>query len=238
MCGLILVEPDVGTAIFVALVMGLMLLSAGLRVTHALPVFVSALGGLAYYAVTHTEHVMARLQGWLHPELDPQGKGHQIPQSLMALGSGGWTGMGLGRGLSKLYYLPEVHSDFIFPVIGEELGFVGAAAVLLLYAALAAVGYRIAFRARDRFGFLLSFSLTSYIILQATINVAVVTAAIPTKGIPLPFVSAGGSCLLFTMGGMGMLARVANETERGACGERIPESSSPEAAPAVTSSPA
>jgi len=234
--GLILVEPDVGTALFVALVMGLMLLAAGLRLTHALPVFVSATGFLAYYALTHTEHVMVRLETWLHPERDPLGKGHQILQSLVALGSGGWLGVGLGRGMSKLYYLPEVHSDFIFPVIGEELGFAGGAAVMLLYAALAWVGYRIMFRATSRFGFLLSFSLTSYIILQAIINVAVVTAAVPTKGIPLPFVSAGGSCLLFTMGGVGMLVRIANETERGACGERAPASSSPGAAPAVMSS--
>ncbi len=235
-CGLILVEPGVGTALFVALVMGMTLLVGGLRLTHAVPVSLSAAGLLAYYAVTHTEHVRGRLEGWRNPELDPLGKGHQILQSLLALGSGGWTGMGLGRGMSKLYYLPEVHSDFIFPVIGEELGFLGAGAVLLLYAALAAVGYRIMARARDRFGLLLSFALTSYIILQAIVNVAVVTAAVPTKGIPLPFVSAGGSCLLFTMGGMGMLVRVANESERGTCGERVRESSSPGAAPAVMSS--
>ncbi len=233
--GLILVEPDVGTALFVAMVMGLTLLVAGLRMTHAVPVFVSALGFLAYYAVTHTEHVRARLEAWLHPELDPQGKGHQITQSLVALGSGGWTGSGLGRGLAKLSFLPEVHSDFIFPVIGEELGFAGAAAVLLLYAALGVVGYRIMFRASGRFGFLLSFALTSYIILQAAMNVAVVTAAIPTKGIPLPFISAGGSCLVFTMAGMGMLVRIANESERGACREGVSGSSSPEAAPADTS---
>ncbi len=179
-----------------------------------------------------------RLQAWLHPERDPLGKGHQILQSLMALGSGSWTGTGLGRGQSKLYFLPEAHSDFIFPVLGEELGFLGACAVLLLYLALGFTGYRIMFRAKDRFGFLLAFTLTTYILLQAAMNLAVVTAAMPTKGIPLPFLSAGGSSVLFTMAGVGMLVSVARGSERGPCPEGVSASSSPAEAPAVMSSPA
>ncbi len=236
--GLILVEPDVGTAVFIALVMGMTLLVAGIRPAHALPVFASAVGFLLYYTMTHMDHVGRRMEAWLHPEKDPMGKGHQIIQSLQALGVGGWTGVGLGRGLSKLYYLPEVHSDFILPVIGEELGFLGAAGVLALYAALAVAGYRVTFRARDRFGFLLSFAVTSYIILQATINAAVVTAAIPTKGIPMPFVSAGGSSLVCAMAGVGMLVRVANESERGPCGEGVTGSCLPGEAREAISSPA
>ncbi len=195
----------------------------------------------SYYAMTRTEHVRARLEAWLHPELDPLGKGHQILQSLMALGSGGWLGEGLGRGTAKLYFLPEAHSDFIFPVIGEELGFAGTTVVLMLYAALGAFGLRIMHRAKDRFGFLLAFSLTTYIILQAAMNVAVVTAAMPTKGIPLPFVSAGGSSVLFTLAGVGMLVSVANASEaseRGTCPEGESASCSPAAAPAATSSTA
>jgi cell division protein FtsW len=181
---------------------------------------------------------MARLDTWWHPEHDPQGKGHQILQSMMALGSGGWMGQGLGRGTAKLYFLPEAHSDFIFPVLGEELGFVGTTCVVLLYVALGFAGYAIMHRAKDRFGFLLAFSLTTYIILQAAMNVAVVTAAIPTKGIPLPFVSAGGSSVLFTLAGVGMLVNIANASERGTCPEGDVVSCSPAAAPAVTSSPA
>jgi len=216
-CGMIIVEPDVGTSIFVAIVMTSMLVVAGVRPAHLVPCIVLAGCLASYYAVTHTDHVMARLETWLHPERDPLGKGHQILQSKMALGAGGLWGDGLGRGLAKLYFLPEAHSDFIFPVIGEELGFVGTTCVVLLYVALGFAGYAIMRRTKDRFGFLLAFSLTTYIILQAAMNVAVVTAAMTTKGIPLPFVSAGGSSVLFTLAGVGMLVSIANASERGTC---------------------
>jgi cell division protein FtsW len=237
-CAMIIVEPDIGTSVFIALVMTLMLIVAGVRAVHLVPCFLVAGGLAAYYAMTHTEHFMVRWNTYIHPERDPKGAGHQILQSLMALGAGGWTGDGLGRGTAKLYFLPEAHSDFIFPVIGEELGFVGTALVLCLYGALGVAGYRIMYRARDRFGFLLAFSLTTYIILQAAMNVAVVTAAIPTKGIPLPLLSAGGSSVLFTLAGVGMLVSVANASERGAWPEGESASCSPAGAPAATSSPA
>jgi len=218
-CAMIIIEPDIGTSVFVALVMTLMLLVAGVRTMHLAPCVVLAGCLASYYAMTHTEHVQARLDTWFHPERDPLGAGHQILQSLIALGSGSWLGEGLGRGITKLYFLPEAHSDFIFPVIGEELGFVGTTFVMLLYMGLGWGGFRIMNAAKDRFGFLLSFALTTYIILQAAMNVAVVTAAIPTKGIPLPFVSAGGSSVLFTLAGVGMLVSVANASERGTCPE-------------------
>jgi cell division protein FtsW len=236
-CGLILVEPDVGTSLFIAMTMGMTMIVAGVRWAHVLPLFVGAGSFVAYYALTHTEHIQPRIDGWLHPEHDPLGKGHQILQSLLALGSGGWTGEGLGRGTAKLYFLPEAHCDFIFPVIGEELGFVGASAILILYMALGLVGYRIMRRAPDRFGFLLSFALTTYIILQAAINVAVVTASMPTKGIPLPFISAGGSSVLLTLIGVGMLVNVGNAAERGTCQEPATASSLPEGVPAAMSFP-
>jgi cell division protein FtsW len=235
-CGMILIEPDIGTAVFVATVMTLTLVVGGIRLWHLVPSVLGGGGLAAYYALTHTSHVLARLQAFRHPELDPQGKGHQITQSLIALGSGSWTGVGLGQGTSKLYFLPEAHSDFIFPVVGEELGFLGASAMILLYMAIGVVGYRIMSRTRDRFGFLLSFALTTYILLQAAMNVAVVTASMPTKGIPLPFVSAGGSSVLFTMIGVGILVNIANQTERGECPERGSASCSPAAGPVVTSS--
>jgi cell division protein FtsW len=237
-CGMIIIEPDVGTSLFIAGVITLMLFVAGVRMSHLLPFGVAGGGLAAYYAVSHTEHVQARLQAWLHPERDPMGKGLQILESLTALGAGGWTGRGLGRGEAKLSFLPEAHSDFIFPVLGEELGFLGACAVLLLYLALGWTGYRIMFRAPDRFGFLLAFTLTTYIILQAAMNVAVVTAAMPTKGIPLPFLSAGGSSVFLTLTAVGILVSIARSSERGACPEGESASSSPVAAPAVMSTPA
>lgn len=237
-CAMIIVEPDVGTSVFIAAVMTMMLIVSGVRWVQLVPFVVGAGCIAAYYALTHTEHVQARLQAWLHPERDPLGKGHQIIQSLLALGSGGMTGMGLGQGVSKLYFLPEAHSDFIFPVIGQEMGFIGTTIVVLLYMCLGFGGYAIMHRAKDRFGFLLAFSLTTYIILQAAMNLAVVTAAMPTKGIPLPFVSAGGSSVLFTLAGVGMLVNIANASERGTCPEGVVVSCSPEAVPAVTSSPA
>lgn len=240
-CAMIVIEPDIGTTLFIASVMSMTLFVAGVRWGHILPMFLLAVAGIGYYGLTHTEHVMERLRlTWLNPELDPLGKGLQILQSLAALEGGGMWGTGLGRGTSKLYFLPEAHSDFIFAVIGEELGFAGAMTVVLLYAALGWTGYRIMRRAPDRFSFLLAFAFTTYIILQAAINVAVVTKAVPTKGIPLPLVSAGGSSALFTLAAIGILVRIANAAEeRGPCpeGDRSASCSRAEA-PGAMSSPA
>ena len=239
-CALVIVEPDIGTTLFIATVMSLTLFVAGVRWGHILPMFLLAVAGIAYYGLTHTDHVMERLRlTWLNPELDPLGKGLQILQSLSALEGGQLWGMGLGRGTSKLYFLPEAHSDFIFAVIGEELGFVGACVVVLLYATLGWTGYRVMRRAPDRFSFLLAFAVTTYIILQAAINVAVVTKAVPTKGIPLPLLSAGGSSALFTLAALGILVRIANAAEeRGLCPENARSAScSPAAAPGGMSSP-
>ncbi|MBI4563179.1 MAG: putative lipid II flippase FtsW [Planctomycetes bacterium] len=212
-CGLIVVEPDLGTAAFLGLVMTLTLIVGGTRWMHlALPAGLGT-AALVGYAVTHLSHVMPRIEAWLHPEADPFGKGHQIRQSLIALGAGGWWGEGLGRGVQKLFFLPEVHSDFIFPVLGEELGFLGAVSVLCLYVAFGVAGWKIVRRARSDFGFLLAFSLTMCIVLQAALNLMVVTALVPTKGIPLPFLSFGGSSLCFSMASAGILVNIAGRTE-------------------------
>lgn len=210
-CALIVVEPDLGTAAFIGFVLTITMVVGGARPVHLVPPFAAGAGAFAIYAATHLSHVGPRLMTWLNPDSDPLGRGHQIRQSLIALGAGGWWGEGLGRGTQKLFFLPEVHSDFIFPVIGEELGFLGAVSVLVLYAAFGVVGWRILSRAQSPFSFLLAFALTLSIVLQAAFNLMVVTALLPTKGIPLPFLSFGGSSLCFTMAAAGILVNIANQ---------------------------
>ncbi len=207
--GLIMVEPDLGTTAFVALIATTTLVVAGMRLLHLLPFGTAAAVAGGFYAATHP-HVLARIFTFQNPDHDPMGKGLQIHQSLIALGSGGWFGEGIGRGQGKLWFLPEVRSDFILPLIGQELGFLGVSAIVLLFVALGVAGWRVSRRARTPFGALLSFGITLTIILQAAMNIAVVTASMPTKGIPLPFLSAGGSSLLLTMCGIGVLMRIAD----------------------------
>ena len=208
-CGLILPEPDIGTAAFIGLIATTTLIVSGARLLHVVPTGIAAAAGGIYVALKHP-HVLERMTTFLHPDADPLGKGLQIHQSMVALGSGGWFGTGLGRGEAKLWYLPEVHSDFILPLIGQEVGFLGTGAVLLLFAALGLTGWRVARKAATPFGAVLSFGLTLSIIVQAAMNIAVVTASMPTKGIPLPFVSAGGSSLVFTLCGIGILMSAAD----------------------------
>lgn len=211
-CGLIVVEPDLGTSAFIGLVLTITLVVAGVRLGHLAPPVAAGASLGAVYVATHLSHVLPRLRSWWNPESDPQGAGHQVRQSLIALGAGGWWGEGLGRGTQKLFFLPEVHSDFIFPVIGEELGFLGAISVVLLYVAFGVTGWRIMNRAQSPFAFLLAFALTLYIVLQAAFNLMVVTALVPTKGIPLPFLSFGGSSLCFTLAAAGILVNIANRS--------------------------
>ncbi len=213
-CGMIAFQRDIGTAIFIGTVMGVTLIVAGIRLTHVVPAFALTVPAFAIYCLTQMTHVQSRVSTWLNPEADPLGKGHQVTQSLIALGSGGLWGEGLGQGTQKLFFLPEVHTDFLFPIIGEELGFIGTLGVLGLYGLLGFAGWRISKRASTSFGFLLSFALTTHILLQAAINIAVTTALLPAKGIPLPLLSYGGSSLLFTMIGIGILVRIAGEGER------------------------
>lgn len=232
-CAMIAKQPDVGTALFLAVVLGLTLFTAGVRLVHLAPAVLVAglVGGIA---ISRMPHVRARIETYRNPSQDPMRKGLQVRQSLIALGSGGLWGEGLGRSVQKMYYLPEVHADFLFPVIGEELGFAGTAGVLALYLLLGVAGWGIARRAPTRFGFLFATSMTWLIMIQAAINVAVVTASVPAKGIPLPLLSAGGSSMFFTMVGIGILARIANEGEGAECAQ----SSSPAEAPADICIPA
>jgi cell division protein FtsW len=157
----------------------------------------------------------ARLMAFLHPANDPQGAGFQLLQSLIAVGSGGFTGVGLMESKQKLFYLPEAHTDFIYAVICEELGFIGAAIVIALFAVYGWRGLRASFNAPDGFGRLLALGVTAMVLSQSLINFAVVLGMMPTKGIPLPFVSYGGSSLLVMLLATGVLLNIAQQSHRG-----------------------
>jgi cell division protein FtsW len=209
--GLIAVEPDIGGAAFTMAVLTAIMLAGGISLAHLVPTCVAAGGVLATFALTRLEYIWRRVrEGWWNPEADPLGVSYQLQQSLIALGAGGLTGAGLGQGFQKLRFLPEPHSDFILAILGEELGLLGTLGVLGLFAILAIAGCRVALRAPDREGRLLAFGLAFMITLQASINIGVVTGCLPTKGIPLPFMSYGGSSLLCLSAATGILIGIAN----------------------------
>lgn len=224
--GLIFVEPDRGTTILMALVGGAMLLVAGVRWSYLIPPAIA--GGIALaYSLWHDPVRARRILSWLNPEEHRNGVGWQSWQSTIALGAGGWTGVGLGNGRQKLGFVPEHSTDFIFSVIGEEMGLVATMSVVILFVVLVLSGLYIAFHARDMFGFLLGTGLTFLIGLQACINIGVVTAALPNKGLPLPFISYGGSNLLLMMTCVGVLLSIAvRATDRARSGaqELVPMS--------------
>ena len=206
--GLIFVEPDRGTTILLAAVGGSMLLVAGVRWKHILVPAAVGVGGLAV-SIWHDPMRMKRIFGWWDLEQHKDGAGYQAYQAMIALGSGGWTGLGLGNGRQKLGFVPEHHTDFIFSIIGEELGLVATLLVVAAFVIVALCGIYIALNARDNFGCLLALGVTLLISLQAAINIGVVTSALPNKGLPLPFISYGGSNLLAMFTCVGMLFSVA-----------------------------
>ncbi len=216
---LVMRQPDLGTASIYLLTAFVMLFASGAQLIHLAieaAVAVPALLGFIYASPYRRDRFLA----FLHPWKDPQGTGYHIIQSLYALGSGGLFGLGLGQSRQKFGYLPAQHTDFIFSIIGEELGFVGAAAVLILFLAFAYRGVRIAMRADDRFGYFLAIGLTASITIQALINIGVVTSSWPVTGVPLPFISYGGTSLVMTLFGVGLLASVSR-------GKRAPASAMP-----------
>ena len=204
---LILIEPDFGTSMSLALVAAVMVFAAGLNYTYILGAILCALPAIAYLAMG-ASYRRRRLFTFLHPFDDPQGDGYQIIQSLIAVGTGGVWGKGLMNGVQKLFFLPEPHTDFIYAVISEELGLVGATLVLVCFVVIAWRGLRVALRAPDSFGSFLALGLTTMVAVQAFVNMSVVLSLLPTKGIPLPFVSSGGSSLLINLVGMGVLLNV------------------------------
>jgi cell division protein FtsW len=206
--GLVFIEPDRGTTILLATVCGMMLLVAGVRLPHLM---LPALGGAAALAVSifHDPMRMNRIAAWLHPQEHLQGAAQQAQQSMIAIGSGGVTGLGLGNGLQKMGYVPLIESDFIFSNIGEELGLIATLFVVVAFLLIAVCGICIALNARDNFGCLLATGITFLISLQAAINIGVVTSVLPNKGIALPFISYGGSNLLAMLACIGILFSIA-----------------------------
>jgi cell division protein FtsW len=205
--GLILLEPDLGTSVSLLLTVGAMVFAAGLSyryLTVAALVVVPTITAVLISAPYRRRRLFAFLDPWQ----DPLGDGFQIIQARIAVGTGGVTGRGLMEGVQKLFYLPEPHTDFIYAVIGEELGLIGATAVLICFCVIAWRGLRISARAEDRFGALVALGLTTMIAVQAFVNMSVVLGMLPTKGIPLPLVSNGGSSLLVSLLGIGMLLNI------------------------------
>lgn len=206
-CGLVMLQPDLGTTIVIFSIAAVLIFVAGAQWKHIIGLGIAAVAG-TFALIFVADYRVERLLSFRNPWLDPLDTGHQLIQSFYALGPGGLFGRGLAQSVQKRFYLPFPHTDFILAVIGEELGFVGTATVALLFAVFIWRGLKIALNAPDNFGVLLASALTATVGLQAIINIAVVTGSIPTTGIPLPLISAGGSSLIFTLGAIGVLLNI------------------------------
>ena len=204
---LIVAEPDLGTAMMLLVIFGVLIYTAGARLLHlgvmALPALVGVIGLLIFVPFR-----MRRMIMFLDPWADPQGSGFQVVQSLIAIGSGGPNGLGFAQGKQKMLFLPFAHSDFIFAVVGEELGLLGTMTVLLVFGLFLWRGLRASLLAPDRFAMLLSLGIVTGIVVQALFNISVVLSLVPTKGIPLPFISYGGSSLVPTLAAVGILLNI------------------------------
>jgi cell division protein FtsW len=207
---LILLEPDFGTSVSLVFIAATMVFAAGVNYKYIAGAALCLLP-LGSFLVLGTAYRRQRVLTFLDPWRDPQNTGYQIIQSIYAIGTGGVRGKGFMNGVQKLFYLPEPHTDFIYSVIAEELGLIGATVVLLCFVAITWRGLRVALRAPDSFGAFLALGLTAMIAVQALFNMSVALGLLPTKGIPLPFVSFGGSSLLINLLGMGILLNVSQQ---------------------------
>lgn len=207
---LIWAEPDLGNAVVLATVTGILCVLGGARLAHLAALAACAVP-LVAYAVMGTAYQRRRWLAFLDPWSDPDDAGFQVIQSLLAIGGGGVAGVGLGEGRQKLFFLPEPHTDFIYSVIGEELGLAGTLAILVLFALLFWRGWRVALGTADPFGRLLAFGLSVAIGLAAALNIGVATGVLPTKGLPLPFVSYGGSSLVANLLAVGILFNISRQ---------------------------
>lgn len=205
--GLVLLEPDLGTSVIIIAIALILYFSSGAPVVHfALIIPVLAAG--MFLVTIISPYRMARLTSFLHPQQDPLGSSYHIRQALLGLGSGGWFGVGIGQSRQKYEYLPEANTDSIFAIIGEETGFVGGVAVILMFMFASWRGFRIAKRATDGFGRLLAIGVTSWISVQTIINLSAMVALLPLTGVPLPFVSYGGSSLIIMLAAVGILLNI------------------------------
>lgn len=212
-CGLIVMQPDFGSAVLLGCIVFAMMFFAGVGLKYLLGTASAAIPVLVYLVVS-APYRLRRIFIFLDPWDDPRDSGYQIVQSFLALGSGGFAGRGLGQSVQKLYYLPESYTDFIFSIIGEEAGFLGSALVLFLFAALVFCGFRASVKAEHKFARLVGFGVVSMIALQCVIHIGVVTGCLPPKGLPLPFISFGGSSLVVQMFGAGLLANISRDRSR------------------------
>lgn len=210
LAALIVVEPDLGTAMMLGVIFVVVVYTAGARLKHLVMVAAPALLAVAGLLIFVPFRVR-RLVTFLDPWADPQGSGFQVVQSLIAVGSGGPNGLGFAQGKQKMLFLPFAHSDFIYAVVGEELGLVGALAVIAVFALFLWRGIRTSLLAPDRFGMLLALGLVTGIVTQALFNISVVLSLVPTKGIPLPFISYGGSSLVPTLAAVGILLNISQQ---------------------------
>jgi cell division protein FtsW len=209
---LILMQPDLGTTLAIGIVVFIMLFVSGVRLTYLLSVILASLPAL-YLLIFSVPYRRMRIMAFLNPWLDPKGSGFQIIQSQVALGSGGIFGVGLGHSRQKLFYLPAAHTDFIFSIIGEELGLLVTLGIVILFIFFIQQGLKIIKNAPDKFGYFLSLGLVLMISLKAIINIGVSCGLLPTKGLPLPFISYGGSSLIFDMVSVGILINIARTGE-------------------------
>lgn len=207
MAFLVVIEPDLGSAVVPVIVAGVMILVAGLSWRYAAALF--GVGSVGFVIALFAEpYRIIRILTFLNPWKDPLGAGYQLCQSLIAFGNGGVSGMGMGGGSQRALFLPAPHTDFIYSVIGEDYGLIGCLTVLAAFLVLFWRGLRTALRAPDRFGFYLALGITCMLVLQAMINMGVCLGLLPTKGLPLPFISYGGSSLVMSMAAMGVLLNV------------------------------
>ena len=214
LCGLVMMQPDLGTTVILATTMFALLFAAGVRLRYlTLAGFVGALVGAGL--IMSADYRRVRFLAFLHPWDDAKSGGYQLVQSLIALGSGGLTGVGLGASRQKWLYVPNAHTDFIFSILGEELGLIGEVVVLLAFGGLIVAGIRIATRTTDVFGRLLAAGIVSWFGLQTLINLGAVTGLLPVTGVPLPFLSYGGSSLVVSLAAVGVLVSIARAPARG-----------------------
>ncbi len=202
----IILQPDFGAFVSFAIIGLALLFAGGVRGRYFM--LLSPIAAAAIYMLVQTPYRMLRLTSFMDPWKDEYGSGYQLVQSLLSFGNGGITGVGLGEGPQKLFFLPEAHTDFIFSMLGEELGLIGALGVVILFLVILVRGMRLTFTAEDSFGRYLALGLTLMIVLQALLNVAVATGLLPTKGLPLPFVSYGGSSMLVSLSAAGILMSI------------------------------